>query len=187
MNHVGHRTVRHPDVGCDHGPAQAGRHQIPVFHPGAANDPGGLIGEPAHDKGMSGVGKDQRRVQFIDLDPRAVWGNKHPFAICEFIRRIGQDAQGAGAFRRAFFDPHPQPVTGKDRNLRIVSRIDHVQTHLERPGEEGQILGKIVGGQSHFGARFHHRGPISVVSFPAAVAVRVAFDWFVSCAACAAR
>ena len=68
--------VRDADVAGDHRAAKAGGDEVAVVHARAADDPGGLIGQAADDKGMFGRRQDHGRVQRVDLDPRAAGRGK---------------------------------------------------------------------------------------------------------------
>ncbi len=69
MHHVGHRAaVGDADMAGDDRAAEPRGDQVAVLHPGAADHPGRLIGEPADDEGMFGRRLHHRRVERADLD-----------------------------------------------------------------------------------------------------------------------
>ena len=107
---------------------------------------------------MLGCGQDQGRVQLVNRHVGAAWGGQRPFAPRQRVRRVGQDAQMAGGRLCRLVKPHPQPMTGKDRDRWIVGGIDHVHPHPQNLGEEGQILAQVGRRQQHFGTNFGHCG-----------------------------
>ena len=158
MHHIGHRTpVRNTDMRGNDRPAKPRGDQVAVLHPRPPDNPGRLIGQPPHHKGMLRRRQHQGRVQHINLHPRAIGRGQHPRAARKSIRVIGQYPQGGRGLGSPLLHPHPQPMPRKHRHLGVIRRIDHIQPHSERFGEKRQVVAQLLRRQAYFCTNVRHR------------------------------
>ncbi len=140
---------------------EAIRDEVTVVHSCPANDPRGLINQPAYDKTVGGVRHDHGRVQVNNLDTRAIGSSQDTLTICEPVRIIGQNAQRARRLGRACIQTKPQSVTREYGDGWIVGRIDHVHPHPQNFGIKRNVILQCGGWQPYFGLNFSHLNPPS--------------------------
>jgi hypothetical protein len=140
MHHVGHRAVRHPDMRSNHRAAEPRGTRSRYSIPARPIIQGAWSASLRTTKACSVAGQHHRWIEFVDLYAGAVRGNQFALALGKAVGILCQDTQGARRFRSPLLDADPQPVARKDRHFRVIRRIDHVQTHLQRLGIKRQVV-----------------------------------------------
>jgi hypothetical protein len=162
MHHVGHwAAIRDADVAGDDGAAKAGGDEITVVHAGAADDPGGLIGKAADNKGVFGGGLDQRWIKRFDQNFGTAGGDKPGFPACYQHGIIGEDAQAACA--GADGQAQAQAMTGHDGDAGIIGGKDTVKPEAEGFLKKPKVTAQVMRGKLRFGTDILHGGPFASV------------------------
>jgi hypothetical protein len=164
VDHIRHGSrVGNADVRRDDAAAEPAGNQIPILHARAADHPGAVVLQPAHDEGMLRRRRLQPRLGVDDLNAHPIGSRQLPPALGQGAGIETQQPQDTRRDGRAPFQPETQAVSRQDGHRRIVRREDHVQPEPQLLGVEGQIRREVLRWEGDLGRldvvhALHHTG-----------------------------